>query len=166
MGIVEQILTLFGFTTHQMFIAAVCSVVLLGNFFGGLMRNIALAFGGAIKPRPITQTIGFRAALVSEVAIIIFALYYHAVLLGNVTAIQVIYWVFTLLSAPVLAYIGAQITYLIFQKRIEDRVKAYIAWERKMKIQKMAAIEAAKKNAGKPQAPKRPTRGFTPGGGR
>jgi hypothetical protein len=163
MSFVEQLLILFGFTKHQMFIAAVCSVILLGNFCGGLVRNLILAFGGPIHPRPLTQTLGFRAVLASEVLLILFAFYYHSMLIGYVTAIHVIFWIFTLLSSPVLAYIGSQVTFLIFQKQIEDRVKAYLVWERNMKLKKLAEREAAK-NPQRAQAQKRPAKNFAPSG--
>lgn len=163
MGFFEQLLILFGFTKHQMFIAAVCWVILLGNFSGGLVRNIILAFGGPIHPRPLTQTLGFRAVLASETLLILFALYYHSALLGEVTAIHVIFWAFTLLASPVLAYIGSQITFLVFQKRIEDRIKAYLVWERNMKMKRLAEREAAKQGKS-PAAQKRPARTFAPSG--
>ncbi|MEO5337062.1 MAG: hypothetical protein H7841_09230 [Magnetospirillum sp. WYHS-4] len=161
MGFFEQILTLFGFTKHQSFVAAVCMVILLSNLFGGLLRNILLAFGGPIKPRTFTETLGFRMALASEAMLVLFATYYHAMLISYVTAVHVVFWMFTLLASPVLAYIGAQVTFLVFQKRIEDRIKAYIVWDRNMKSLRLAEREAAKQAKANP--PKRPARSFAPG---
>lgn len=162
--VVKEILVLFGFTKHQMFIAMVCLVVLLGNLAGGLLRSMIVAYSGPTKPRKLTDTIAFRMLLISELMLLLFAFYYHVIMIGEVEASHIVYWSFTVISAPVLAYIGAQITYLVFQKRIEANKKAYIKWERKMREKRLAAREAAKK-AQKPvrRGGRAATKRFTPG---
>ncbi len=140
--VAKQILILFGFTKHQMFIATVCILVLLGNFAGGLMRSIFVAYAGPRPTRKLTESIAFRLALVSELALIVFALYYHGVLISFVEASHIIYWIFTLLSGPILAFMGSQITYMVLQKRIESNKRAYRKWEKKMRAKRLAARES------------------------
>lgn len=130
---IETFLNLFGFTKYQYMIAAVCVVILLANFAGGLMSSVILANAGPQKERPFTDRIAFRMALMSEIALVIFAIYYHIALIQDVTSTHVVYWCFTLLAAPLLAFIGSQITYLVFSKKIEANKIAYRKWEFKQR---------------------------------
>ena len=118
MGLEKMIMS-FGFTQNSMIIAVICIVVLLGNFTGGLLSNILLAQGKSIKERGLTEKTSFRLAMVSELMLLLYALYYHAMLVGGINTAQIIYWAFTLLAAPLLALLGAQISYLMFAKKID-----------------------------------------------
>ena len=143
--VVKQILVLFGFTKYQMIIAIICLVVLLGSFLGGLLRSIMMASGGPLKPLKTTQTMGFRLVILAEAMLLIFAFYYHAILIQTIDVSHVIYWVFALLSAPVLAFMGSQITYLVFQKKIEENYDKYRKIQVALKARKKKAAEAAAK---------------------
>ena len=116
----EDFMKSFGFTQETFIIAMLCMVVLLGNFAGGMFSNIILAFGGPIHERGLTQRTSFRLALVSELVLIVYAVYYHAVLVGEIEMGQVIYWIFNLVAAPLLAALGAELTYMAFASKLEE----------------------------------------------
>ena len=119
----EKFLMSFGFAKDSLIVAIVCLLVLLGNFTGGLMSNILLAQGGPIPKRKLTEKTSFRLALVSELMLLIYAVYYHAAVTQSINTAQIIYWGFTLLAAPLLAALGAQLSYVAFAKKI-DKLKA------------------------------------------
>ena len=119
----EKFLMTFGFAKDSLIVAIVCLLVLLGNFTGGLMSNILLAQGGPIPERKLTDKTSFRLALVSELMLLIYAAYYHVALVKGISTAQIIYWGFTLMAAPLLAMLGAQLSYVAFAKKI-DKLKA------------------------------------------
>jgi hypothetical protein len=119
----EKFLMSFGFAKDSLIVAIVCLLVLLGNFTGGLLSNILLAQGGPIPDRKLTEKTSFRLALVSELMLLIYAVYYHAAVTQSINTAQIIYWGFTLLAAPLLAALGAQLSYVAFAKKI-DKLKA------------------------------------------
>lgn len=119
----EKLIMSFGFTKDSLIVAIICLVMLLGNFTGGLLSNILIAQGGPIADRKLTEKTSFRLALVSELMLVIYAVYYHAALMQSVNVAQVIYWGFTLIAAPLLAMLGAQLSYVAFAKKI-DKLKA------------------------------------------
>jgi hypothetical protein len=119
----EKFLMSFGFAKDSLIVAIVCLLVLLGNFTGGLMSNILLAQGGPIPKRKLTEKTSFRLALVSELMLLIYAVYYHAAVTQSINTAQIIYWGFTLMAAPLLAALGAQLSYVAFAKKI-DKLKA------------------------------------------
>jgi hypothetical protein len=126
--LLNDLLSLFGFNKHQFIIASFCLVVLLGNFLGGLLRSISLAYGGPIRPRKATDSMAFRMVLASELTVAIFALWYHGILVSSISVSHLVYWVFTLMTAPVLAFIGSQVTHMIFSSRIQANKAAYQRW--------------------------------------
>ena len=130
MRFLDKTLESFGFTQDTTIVAIICIVVLLGNFAGGMMANILVAFGGPIEKRKITERTSFRLALVSELIMIVYIVYYHTILVTGVTTAQIIYWVFTLLAAPILAALGAQLTYLAFAKKIEQLKQDFLDFEK------------------------------------
>ena len=117
---IEDFMETFGFTQETFIIAMLCLVVLLGNFAGGMFSSIILAFSGPIHERKLTQRTSFRLALVSELVLILYAVYYHAVLVGQIDPGQIIFWIFTLFAAPMLAALGAQLTYIAFAAKIDE----------------------------------------------
>lgn len=119
----EKFLMSFGFTKDSLIVAIICVLVLLGNFTGGLLSNILLAQGGPIPDRKLTEKTSFRLALVSELMLLIYAVYYHAAVTQTINTAQIIYWGFTLLAAPLLAMLGAQLSYVAFAKKL-DKLKA------------------------------------------
>lgn len=121
----EKFLMTFGFAKDSLIVAIVCLLVLLGNFTGGLMSNILLAQGGPIPERKLTEKTSFRLALVSELMLLIYAVYYHAAVTQSINTAQIIYWGFTLLAAPLLAMLGAQLSYVAFSKKIDKLKAAY-----------------------------------------
>ncbi len=64
-------------------------------------------------------------------------------MISTMTVPHLVYWCFTLLASPILAYIGAQISYLIFSKKIEANRAAYRKWE--MKQRKLRKKKQARK---------------------
>jgi hypothetical protein len=129
-------------------------VVLLGNLFGGLMSSVLLALGGPIKRRKMFDRLSFRACLFAELLLLIFAGYYHAILIQSIEVVHIIYWSFTLLAAPVLAFIGAQITYLVYGDKIEKNYRMYKKIMRQKKANGKGGTrkKAASQSSGKQQA--------------
>ncbi len=126
----DKIIESFGFTQDTTIVAIICIVVLLVNFAGGMMANILVAFGGPIEQRKITERTSFRLALVSELIMIVYIVYYHTVLVTGVSTSQIIYWGFTLIAAPILAALGAQLTYVAFAKKIEGLKQDFLDFEK------------------------------------
>ncbi len=138
MRAIEEFMESFGFTQETFIIAMLCLVVLLGNFAGGMFSSIIIAFSGPIHERKFTQRTSFRIALVSELVLIVYAIYYHTILVSGIETAQIIFWVFTLFGAPMLAALGAQLTYIAFAAKIEDLKE------------KGAALDRAERGASKP----------------
>jgi uncharacterized MnhB-related membrane protein len=136
----EKFLMSFGFTKDSLIVAIICLLVLLGNFTGGLLSNILLAQGGPIAPRKLTEKTSFRLALVSELMLLIYAIYYHAALTQSINTAQVIYWGFTMFAAPLLALLGAQLSYVAFAKKIRKLKADY----RKKRLAEREAEKAGK----------------------
>ena len=120
---IEEFMKTFGFTADAFTIVIICALVLLVNFAGGLFSQIILAFGGPIHERKLTQRTSFRLALVSELFLIIYIVYYHTVLIPGFETAQIIYWAFILLASPLLAAIGAQLIYVALSDKIEGLKK-------------------------------------------
>ncbi len=153
----NQVLLLFGFTELTYMIGVVCMLTLLGNFLGGLLHGILLAYGGPIKPRKLFDRMSVRMSIASELFILSFALYYHIMLIEDLVIAHLVYWAFALLAGPILAFIGSQITHLIFAKKIEANEKAYKDWVKFKRGQK------AEKHLRKKASPAlRSTRSFDP----
>ena len=111
----------FGFKEGPFVVAILCIVVLLVNFTGGLFKNIILAMSGRqIVELPLVQRTSFRLAAATEFFFFAYIVYYHTILTSKIVIAQVIFWVFFLLAAPLLAMLGAQISYLGFKKKIEE----------------------------------------------
>ena len=111
----------FGFKEGPFVVAILCIVVLLVNFTGGLFSNIILAMSGRpIVERPLIQRTSFRLAAASEFFFIAYIVYYHTILTSGIIIAQAIFWTFTILAAPLLAMLGAQIGYLGFKAKIEE----------------------------------------------
>ncbi len=127
---IEDLMATFGFATGAFTIVIVCSLVLLLNFAGGLFSQIILAFGGPIHERKMTQRTSFRLALVSELFLIVYIVYYHTVLVPGIEAAEIIYWTFILLASPLLAAIGAQLIYVALADKIEKLKKEGLRIER------------------------------------
>ena len=120
---IEDFMKAFGFTADALTIVIICSLVLMLNFAGGLFSQIILAFGGPIHERKMFQRTSFRLALVSELFLIVYIVYYHTVLVPGIEAAEIIYWAFILLAAPLLAAIGAQLIYIALADKIEGLKK-------------------------------------------
>ena len=111
----------FGFSKNDSeTIAIVSLLVLLGNFSGGLMCNILVAFGGPIEERKITQRTSFRLAMVAELIFLVYIIYYQFALARTEFGMtQIIYWGYLLVASPLMAALGGQLTYLAFSSKIE-----------------------------------------------
>ena len=120
---IEDFMATFGFATGAFTIVIVCSLVLLLNFAGGLFSQIILAFGGPIHERKMIQRTSFRLAMVSELMLIVYIVYYHTVLVPGIETAAIIYWVFMLLASPLLAALGAQLIYVALADKIEKLKK-------------------------------------------
>ena len=120
----EEFIVSFGFKEGPFIIAILCIVVLLVNFMGGLFSNIMLAMRSRpIVERSFYQRTSFHLAASSEFFFIAYIVYYHTVLTSGIAIAQVIFWNFTVMGAPLLAMIGAQIGYLTSKKKI-DKLKS------------------------------------------
>ncbi len=140
-GFMDVILKMFGFTDLQYFIAIFCLVIFLCNLLGGLITSIILAYSGPIRPRRMAEKLSVRWCLFSDLLMIVFAVYYHAALVHSIEPSHVVYWLFALIAAPLLAFIGSQITGLVFAKRIEDNKREYIRRVNAMRAAKRARAE-------------------------
>ncbi len=123
MADIEDFMGTFGFTADALTIIIVCSLVLMLNFAGGLFSQIILAFGGPIHERKLLQRTSFRLAMVSELMLIVYIIYYHTVLVPGIEPAEIIYWVFIVLASPLLAAIGAQLIYVALADKIEELKK-------------------------------------------
>ncbi|MBC8338587.1 MAG: hypothetical protein ISR51_02285 [Rhodospirillales bacterium] len=118
---IEDFMKSFGFPeTDALTIIIVCTLVMMVNFAGGLFSKIILAFGGPIIERSLTQRTSFRLALVAELFLMIYIIYYHTALVPGIETAQMIYWGFVVLASPLLAMIGAQLSFVAFATKIED----------------------------------------------
>ena len=138
MDAIDTFMTSFGFGKNTFIIGIICLVVLLGNFTGGLIRSIHLSQGGPIRERPLTKRTSFRIVIVAELLIFVYAGYYHTVLVPGITTPQMVYWTFIFLAAPLLAAIGAQLTYVAFAGKIDKLRKQGLALDRGERSQAMA----------------------------
>ena len=124
MGGIEDFMKTFGFPANDaVTIIIICALVLMANFAGGLFTSIIHAFGGPIKPSKLTQRTSFRLALVTELFLIIYVIYYHTVLFPGIETAQIIYWAFIVLASPLLAAIGSQLIYVALAAKIEELKK-------------------------------------------
>ena len=95
----------------------------MANFAGGLFTSIIRAFGGPIKQSKLTQRTSFRLALVTELFLIIYVVYYHTVLFPGIETAQIIFWAFVILASPLLAAIGSQLIYVALAAKIQELQK-------------------------------------------
>ncbi len=120
----EEFIVSFGFKEGPFIIAILCIMVLLCSFTGGLFSNIILAMTGRkIVERSFFQRPSFRLAAAAEFFFLAYIVYYHTVLTSGIVLAQAIFWNFTLMAAPLLAMLGAQIGYLTHKKKI-DKLKS------------------------------------------
>ncbi len=135
MEAIDVFMTSFGFGKNTFIIGIICLVVMLGNFVGGLISNILRSQGGPIRKRTLTQRPSFRIVMVAELLIFVYAGYYHTVLVPGINTAQIIYWAFVFLASPLLAAIGAQLTYVAFAKKIEELKEEFLDLEREERSQ-------------------------------
>ena len=142
-AILLDIVVAFGFNEMQTTIVLISMVFFLVNIVGGFMSSIFLAFGGPIRRRKPMDRMSVRMLLLAELFLFLWAFYYHAMVVVSISIEHAIYWAASLIIAPLLAYIGAQITYLIFRKKIEGNIKAYLKVLAKRKAQREAKKSAS-----------------------
>ncbi len=120
----EEFMESFGFREGPFVVVILCIVVLLVNFTGGLFCNIILAMRSRpIVKRPFFQRPSFLLAATAEFFFIAYIVYYHTVLTSGIVVAEAIFWLFTIIAAPLLAMFGAQIGYLTHKKKI-DKLKS------------------------------------------
>ena len=130
----------FGFREGPFIVAILCIVVLLVNFMGGLFSNIILALNGRpIVKRPLVQRTSFRLAVASEFSFISYIVYYHTILTSGIVVAQVIFWNLFAIGAPMLAILGAQISYLGFKKKIDKLKSGVDEFEEEERYEEMDA---------------------------
>jgi hypothetical protein len=117
---IEDFMKTFGFTLDALTLFFICALFLLINFAGGLFSNIILSFGGPIRERSLTSRTSFRMAAMAEFFLIVYVVYYHTVLIPVITTAEMIFWGFIFLAGPLMAALGAQLTYVAFAKKIEE----------------------------------------------
>ena len=125
MGYLDPLLSFFKFTKDTDLVAATCLVLLLSSIIGGMLSSIFKAFGGPLKTVAFKETTGFRILLFYELCLIALIFYYHFNVTGRIDAIQIIFWITTMLSMPVLWFIGSALTHVIFWAKINKNKKAY-----------------------------------------
>lgn len=125
MGYLDSLLSFFKFTKDTDLVVATCLVLLLSSIIGGMLSSIFKAFGGPLKPVAFKETNGFRILLFYEICLVAVIFYYHMNVTGKVSALQVIFWVTTMLSMPVLWFMGTTITQVLFWSKISKNKKAY-----------------------------------------
>ena len=103
MDAIDVFMTSFGFGKNTFIIGIICLVVLLGNFVGGLLKSILVSQARSKNERPLTQRTSFRIVMVVEALIIVYAIYYHIVLVPGINTAQIIYWATVIFAAPLLA---------------------------------------------------------------
>lgn len=114
----------FGFSRYTVLIAAISLTALLACLCGGIAGSVLQAHGGAIRPVSMFRKTSFRLIVVLEVLLLGFATYYQALMVGRLEQGHMVFWAFTLLSAPIFGVIGAQIGYLLFRRKIDIKVQA------------------------------------------
>ena len=134
----ETLMIAFGFGKNTFLIGIICLVLMLGNFTGGLLKSIFLSHGGPIRERPLTKRTSFRFVMVTEIIIIVYAIYYHIVLVPGITTAQVIYWITVFIASPLLASTGSQLIYVAFAGKIDKLRKQGLALDRGERSQAMA----------------------------
>ena len=143
--VLYSIVDTFGFTEMQTTIVLISMVFFLASLFGGFLSSVFLAHGGAIKRRKPMDRMSVRMLLLGELFIFLWAFYYHAMVVVTISIEHAIFWIASLIIAPLLAYIGSQITYLMFKKKIDNNYKAYAK-----KLAKLRAKRQASKSSGSP----------------
>ena len=146
-GFIDTVLKFFGFVEQQHTIALVCLLMFLLNFSGGMIRGLILAFGGAIKERPLKDRMSFRLCLATILLMAVYALYYHGVLIQEIETGHLIYWAFSIMAAPLLAVIGSEITGIVFAKKIAANKAAFRKRENAERARKFAAAEKKREAA-------------------
>jgi len=156
MGYLDPLLSFFKFTKDTDLVAATCLVLLLSSVIGGMLTSIFKAFGGPLKVVAFKETNGFRVLLFYELCLIALIFYYHFNVTGRIDAIQVIFWITTMLSMPVLWFIGSAMTHLIFWAKINKNKKAYIAMVEKKKRKARDQIRDETREAHAARSPSAP----------
>ncbi len=125
----EALIVSFGFKEGPFIIVFLCIMMLLVNLMGGLFSNILLAMRSSpVVKRPLSQRISFQLAASSQFFFVAYIIFYHTVLTSEIAVAQVIYWIFFILAAPLMALLGAQIGYLSQKKKIDQlKSKKYAA---------------------------------------
>lgn len=141
--LVNMVKVMFGFTEFRFIITILGILLLLGSFFGGLLFNIIRAHGRPRKDLLLKERISFRLHLLSLLFVVLYALYYHLMIIGKISFPQIAYWGCILALAPALASFGAQITYVIFGRQIEANRTAYRDWVIKKSDEKAAKVREA-----------------------
>ncbi len=134
----ETFIMAFGFGKNTFIIGIICLVVLLGNFVGGLLSNILISHGGPIRERPLTKRTSFRMVMVVVILIVVYAIYYHVALVPGITTAQIVFWATVIHASPLLAAIGAQLTYVAFASKIKKLKKEALRLDRGEGSQAMA----------------------------
>lgn len=140
MGYLDSLVSFFKFTKDTDLVVATCLVLLLSSVIGGMLSSIFKAFGGPLKPVAFQETNGFRILLFYEICLVGVIFYYHMHVTGKVDALQIIFWVTTMLSMPVLWFLGSVMTQVVFWGKIAKNKKAYrdmIAQKKYAKHKKM-----------------------------
>ena len=71
----------------------------------------------------------------AELLIFVYAGYYHTVLVPGINTTQIIYWAFVFLASPLLAALGAQLTYVAFASRNDELKEGALDLDREERSQ-------------------------------
>lgn len=137
-----DILASFGFREMRQWIIAICSFMFIINFLGGMISAMFFINSKALELPKLTTRISFRMFLLSEIALVFSAVYYHTFMVGKITSAHVVYWMSSAMMMPLLAVIGAQLLYIMFSGRMRQKKRAL----KELKRRAMKAGEDAKKD--------------------
>lgn len=105
----------------------ICVSLLLFNLLGGI---VSMALHAHEKPGPelaLPQKISFRLFMITQIMFIIGIVYFYS-LSKAPTNIQIIYLVFTVMMAPLMAKFGSILSGVAYAKKLAKRKKVHLKW--------------------------------------
>jgi len=111
-----------------------CIIILAANFGGGILSTVLYAFESAVVVRKMSDKPSFRLFVMSEVVFVVFLLYYYTVAGGRLINTEVGFWAASIVIAPLLAVIGAQIGRFAMWSRLKEKEAAIEKLEAKEKV--------------------------------
>lgn len=147
-----NLLKAFSFTEMQAWIGSISALMFSSCLLGGIVSALMFLNSKRLQPRPLNERISYRLFIISEVILVIFILYYHALMIETITVSHAIYWFSAIMMMPLLAIIGSQSVLVVFSGRMKQKKEALKRREKAERAQRSKDIDAAEAAAG-PKAP-------------